>query len=184
MNSNSISALRDGCESTFEEAYYAFHQKLYAYFVKKTGSVTVSEELVQVTFIKLWQFRSGLNTELPLSVQLFRIAKTSVIDILRKEARNRVVAAIDEEAHNIPVNAADELVHDRLLLVKQGMRHLSPMRRKIIESRLEGLSNHEIAVSLSVSKKTVENQINKAVRDIRKNMDVPLIVISVTLHLL
>lgn len=183
MKSDTISAIRNGSEAAFEEAYHAFHQKLYAYFLKKTGSASVSEELVQVSFVKLWQFRHTLSDDFPLSLQLFRIAKTSVIDVLRKEARNRVVAVSETRMHNIPAAAAEDLVHDRLLQVKKASQHLPPIRRKIIESRLAGLSNQEIALHLSVSRKTVENQINKAVRDIRKNIDVPLIVISVTLHL-
>lgn len=177
MDSISISAIREGSEAAFEAVYHAFHQKLYAYFLKKTGAEAISKELVQQSFIKLWRFRKNLNEELSLSIQLFRIAKTVAIDLLRKEARNRAVPVDDHFISEIPVAAKEEMLYDKIHLVKNELRHLSPMRRKIMEYRLEGFSNSEIASSMAVSKKTVENQINKAIHDIRKKIDMPLVLI-------
>ncbi len=169
MDSALINSIRAGDELTFRHAYDLFHEKLYAWFLLKTKSAEVSKELVQLTFIKLWRFRSNLNAALPLSRQLFRIAKTTLIDILRSHAANRTVSlqTIEhDDLHSaiLPLPADDQ----QLSTVLASLAHLPPMRRRIIRFRLEGLSNKEIADSLSISKKTVENQLNRAIHEIRK----------------
>jgi RNA polymerase sigma factor (sigma-70 family) len=164
-----INSIRAGDELAFRQAYDLFHEKLYAWFLLKTKSADVSKELVQLTFIKLWRFRNTLNATLSLSRQIFRIAKTSLIDILRQHAVSRTVPlqAI-EQTDSSSVMVALPADDDQLTAVLESLAHLPPMRRRIIRFRLEGLSNKEIADSLSISKKTVENQVNRAVREIRK----------------
>ncbi len=56
-----INSIRKGDELVFRQAYDLFHEKLYAYFLQKTKSDDISEELVQLTFIKLWRYRHKLN---------------------------------------------------------------------------------------------------------------------------
>lgn len=167
-----INSIREGDELVFRQVYDLFHEKLYGYFLHKTKSVDISEELVQLTFIKLWNHRNKLNAALPFSWQLFRIAKTSLIDILRRHAASRTVSFQAIEQADIPEETMHPAADDhQLAAILESLVHLPPMRRRIIRFRLEGLSNKEIADCLSISKKTVENQINRAVREIRKMKD-------------
>jgi len=162
-----INSIRDGDDLAFRRTYDLFHEKLYSYFLQKTKSVAISEELVQLTFIKLWRYRSKLNDTLQLSWQIFRIAKTTLIDILRSHAVKRTVSMQVVDWHDIAEETTPSEDH-QLAVLLDSLAHLSPMRRRIISFRLEGLSNKEIADCLSISRKTVENQINRAVHEIRK----------------
>jgi RNA polymerase sigma-70 factor (ECF subfamily) len=178
-----VSDIRSGCEKAFLLVYRQFHEKLYFYFLQKTRSEDVSEELVQLTYIKLWQYRQNLNLQLPLSQQLFRIAKTTLIDVLRKKAANRLVS-IDTLSH---IDVADELnephAEQQVALVQESLYHLPPMQRKIVAFRLEGLSNKEIAGQMAISKKTVENQVNRAIREIKKKAKISPILLIILLEL-
>lgn len=179
-----ITDIRAGCEQAFLLVYRQFHEKLYFYFLQKTRSEDVSEELVQLTYIKLWQYRQNLNTQLPISRQLFRIAKTTLIDVLRKKAANRLVSidafpSIDMIEEESGINA-----EHRVELVQATLPHLSPMQQKILAFRLEGLSNKEIAGQMSISKKTVENQVNRAIREIKKQANIPVIIYIILLNYL
>lgn len=182
MSAVSITDIMEGDERAFEQAYYHWHQKLYAYFLNKTGTAAVSEELVQICFIKLWRYRNQLNPEMSLDIQLFRIAKTSAIDVLRQQARNRVVAWVEEDMEQLPNPVQEQTRAEKISFLQHYLPALSPMRRKIMEYRLAGLSNHEIASSLALSPKTVENQINRAVRELRKKLNVPAIIILLAVH--
>lgn len=177
-----IHSLQQDSEGAYKGVYDEYHPKLYSYFLKKTRSASVSQDLVQETFIKLWRFRKGLNPELPLSLQIFRMARTTVVDLLRQNARNRVDAVpfthIADIADALPaIHTESNETTPALALLQQTLSRLSPMRRKILEQRLEGFSNHEIAANLSISKKTVENQINRAFQEIKKHADVPLAIL-------
>ena len=172
-----ITDIRSGCEKAFLLVYRQFHEKLYFYFLQKTRSEEVSEELVQLTYIKLWQYRQNLNVELPISQQLFRIAKTTLIDVLRKRAANRLISI--DNVSQFDVVEEETTLHNeqQVALVQESLDHLPPMQRKIVAFRLEGMTNKEIAGQMAISKKTVENQVNRAIREIRKNAKLSVILL-------
>ena len=172
-----ITDIRSGCEKAFLLAYRQFHEKLYFYFLQKTRSEDVSEELVQLTYIKLWQYRENLNTQLPFSQQLFRIAKTTSIDVLRKKAANRLVSIDNVTQFDMADEETQPQAEYHLELVQESLYHLPPMQRRIVAYRLEGMSNKEIAGQLCISKKTVENQVNRAIREIRKNARISIVLL-------
>src|SRR5580658_6589478 len=86
-----IAALQEGDTVIFQQVFNQYYEKLFFYMLSKTKSSYLSEEAVQLTFIKLWQYKASLNQEIPLSIQLFRIARTTLIDLLRSnEYNNRI----------------------------------------------------------------------------------------------
>jgi RNA polymerase sigma factor (sigma-70 family) len=186
MDAESIYLLYEDCESTFKTIYDSHHQKLYNYFLKKTHSAELSEELVQETFIKLWRFRAHLQTDIALDIQIFRIARTTCIDLLRKHARSRVAFVPADDLERVAERRGwveeKEEAPEGVSRVRSVLGQLSPMRRRIIEQRLEGFSNQEIAVNLSISKKTVENQLNRAFSEIKKLAGVPLFLLLLILR--
>lgn len=175
MDAVLISKIKSGDEAVFAEAYYTYQNKIYYFFLRKVRSAALCDELVQETFIKLWNYRGSLNETLPLSTQIFRIATTTMIDVLRKEARKRVVFVPLENAESIPEAATgNELVKEKISYLQNLICNLPPMRRRILEYRLDGLSNQEIADHLYISRKTVENHINKAFSEIKNKANLPI----------
>jgi RNA polymerase sigma-70 factor (ECF subfamily) len=61
--------------------------------------------------------------------------------------------------------------------IRSSLSLLPPVRRKIIEQKLDGFSNPEIASNLSISQKTVENHLNKAFHQLKKYLEIPLFLI-------
>ena len=180
MDTALIISLQNGSEESFKEVYYGYHKKLYFYFLKKTGSTSLSKDLIQETFIKLWRYRLTLRTDLSVSLQLFRIARTVAIDLLRRNARNRVdsvstahIIELSDGLHESPETEASPVITK----IRSSLSLLPPVRRKIIEQKLEGYSNPEIASNLSISQKTVENHLNKAFHQLKKHLEIPLFLI-------
>jgi RNA polymerase sigma-70 factor (ECF subfamily) len=128
----------------------------------------MSRELVQLTFIKLWQFKHTLSADHSFELQLFNIANSTFIDLLRKQQTHRakIVEMPVDDAFEGTQQAADDFEHaDHLQSLIQS---LSPVRKKIfILSRIQGHSYKEIAQQLSISVKTVEDHIGKALKHIR-----------------
>ena len=161
-----IEGIRENNQTIFATVFKQYHAKLYFYFLEKTGSATTSRELVQTTFIKCWNHRHKLNRDMALSPQLFRIAKTTFVDALREKARERIVS-VEVEKINEDVTDPVEHAHPLRDKVEATLHKISPQRSIIVKFRLDGFSNQEIADELGISKKTVENQLNRAVKDIR-----------------
>jgi len=177
---NIVTHIKEGDLPVFNQVFYQYHEKLYYYVFSKTKSSFCAEEVVQLTFIKLWQYRQNLNETISIDVQLFRIAKTTLIDQLRKiNYSEKLLASLQKTSGGFTINKGEgnmrqqELYHQ----LQTALSEMPPVRRKVFElSRFSGLSYREIADRLSISVKTVENHINRALKHIRHI--VPLLVFA------
>lgn len=165
---HSLTEIKAGSETHFNQAYLDHHEKLYFFIVGLTRNVFLAEEVVQQTFIRLWVKREQLSEAYSLEEQLFRMARTILIDEIRKEnTRKRYQEAARSEA----TSASDPELTRALLQkdIDHLLSSLPPARRKIFRmSRLQGYSHKEIAGLLSLTPKTVENQIGKTIRQLRQ----------------
>jgi RNA polymerase sigma-70 factor (ECF subfamily) len=168
---NEIAAIQKGDETVFELVYERHHEKLYFYILKKTSSAYIAEEVVQLAFIKLWTYRRSLSFEVPLEAQIFRIARTSLIDLLRKNANQRSLLEnykdiVPVEGENVMSSLMKKEMSERISSL---IEEMPAVRKKVFKlSREGGLSNKEIAEQLSLTPKNVENHISKAIKQIKK----------------
>jgi RNA polymerase sigma-70 factor (ECF subfamily) len=167
----SIEEIRSGNEASFTEAFNLYYPKVYHHFLKKTRSPATAHEAAQLTFIKLWEFRHTLSGSISLDTQMFHIAAGALIDYLRREnTQRKKVFSLAESAVSSEDGAATGFdrsfeTSDYLLSLT---RSLPPVRKKVfILSRIHGHSYKEIAEQLSISLKTVEDHMVKALRHIR-----------------
>jgi RNA polymerase sigma factor (sigma-70 family) len=163
-------------ETAFEEIFQAYHKKVYFYFIKQTGSAFLSEELVQLTFIKLWNnFKKPVTADISVSSQIFCIARSTLVDELRKQAREREMLQTirQEEKGSYTHNTVFEnYLHTE---IQEAIETLPPVRKKVFHlRRFYGYSYEDIAQSLSISKKTVEDHITKATRHLKKVLNYKL----------
>lgn len=163
-----IAAIKTGDEQVFQAAFFQYQKKLYAYFIKKSASEQDSMDLVQQVFLKLWQYRSSLNEEYELGQHIFQIARTVFIDYLRKQSKMKYSLQEDMTAVSQAVTIPSDEFDIRQKL-RRALEDMPEMRKRVFElSRLEGYSYLEIANIYSISVKSVDNHIAKAVRQLRK----------------
>lgn len=171
---NSITAIKNGDRFVFQQVFNQYHEKLYFFIFSKTKSAFLAEEAVQITFIKLWHYRGSLNETFTISTQIYRIASTTLIDLLRQQ--NNSAALIKELEHqsdgSFSNNTTERMDTGEIQTVlSQTLESMPPVRKKVFEmSRLEGLSHNEIAAILLISKKTVEGHITKALKQLKESL--------------
>jgi RNA polymerase sigma-70 factor (ECF subfamily) len=167
-----VNEIRKGNQHVFYKAYDEYHERLYQYVFKYTRSTYLAEETVQLTFIKLWEKRENLSDEYSLSAQLFRISKSILIDLLRKE-KLRQTQELSDIFIAAPV-ANDKVIYkEELEQVFSAIESLPAQSRRVFElSRLDNLSHKEISDRLSISTKTIENHISKALKYLRTNLTI------------
>ena len=170
---NVLHHIKKGDIATFKAVYQHYHSKLYFYALKHTQSAYLAEETVQITFIKLWEDRDHLASDIDLSRQIFRIAKCAMIDLLRKESRrHKHTDALADELAGLPAGLSDDpLKKEDLRQVYDTIEQMAPVRKRVFKlSRFEGLAHKEIAEQLSISPKTVENHIGRAIRQLKDTL--------------
>ncbi|HEY9256344.1 RNA polymerase sigma factor [Chitinophaga sp.] len=165
-----VSAIKQGDELSYEQAYISCRDKVFYYFLKKTRSEEDASDLLQTTFLRLWQYRSSLNEDYSLDQHLFNIAYTVYVDALRRQQKvMRIDHALHTEAPEeaVAIDPVEQKEMDHRLQVL--LEQLPPERKKVfILHRLEGYSYKEIAAELSISVKTVDNHVARAVKYLKK----------------
>lgn len=173
---NYIQSIKEGDHISFEIVFKLWHKKVYAYFFKKTASGDQAKELTQMAFIKLWNFKHTLSEDHPLDLQLFKIAKTTLLDYFRKLAN-------DERNLKLYYHKASEDVveQDQSFDTKEQLdlvlNLLPPTRKKVfVLNRLHGYSYKEISEQLSISPRTVEKHISLAMKQLHGYSSIPAII--------
>ncbi|AHF15663.1 RNA polymerase [Niabella soli DSM 19437] len=169
-----LEEIKRGDQQSFYAFYNAYHVRLYQYIFKYTRSEWLAEETVQMSFIKIWERRETLSLEYSLSTQLFRIAKSTLVDLLRKEAVRKVVDLPHSEAMETGRSLLDSIEKkDDLKQAMEVIKKMPVMQQQVFtHARIDDLSHKETAALLSISTKTVETHITRAMRRLKKTLSV------------
>ncbi|MEP4533965.1 MAG: RNA polymerase sigma-70 factor [Cyclobacteriaceae bacterium] len=162
-----VAQTRSGKQESYKELYMIFAPKLFYFSRKYKLSVEESEGVVQEVFLKIWEKREGLNPDLSFNAYVMLIAKNIILNKFKKQVNEQAYLtqhAQQQKEHTDQTEAA--IVNQDLEQIAfRAIESLPEKRRNIYKlSRERGLSNQEIAENLNISKSTVENQINKALK--------------------
>lgn len=168
-DSKLAASVADGNQDAFDALFRRYYGSVNNFIRSLVKQSFVTEDLTQDVFVNLWNSRHALGSVRNLNSYIYTSARNAVIDYMR---RSRNIYCISTEMSE---QADDELLDERYfavekeLLIRMAVESFPERRREIFRmSRFEGMSNNEIAEQLGISKKTVENHINLATRDLRK----------------
>jgi RNA polymerase sigma-70 factor (family 1) len=169
-----LELLRNASMQSFEALYMRYSAKLYNFIMKLSkGDSYIAEELVQRTFIKIWETRGQIDPEKTFISYLCTIAK----NMLLNEYEHQTIQFIYQEYVRTEMPDFDnstELTVDRMLLdeyIDKLTEKLPPKRREIfILSRRKGLSNKQISEQLQISESTIETQLSKALAFMKQEL--------------
>ena len=167
-----LAHLRRTDEAAWMEAVFrAFYAPLGQVVYRVVPDRDVVEDLLQDVFLRLWQGRAEVPALLSHRAYLTRAALNAA---LRYQQRGQRQVAWDEApteatASVVGPEALAALHHaDTETAVAAALALLPPQCRVVFElSRYEELSYQQIAETLAISPKTVENQMGKALRVLR-----------------
>ena len=164
---------------TFEEYYDQWSPKVYQYAFNKTRSSYLAEETVQRVFIKLWKNLNEKNIDATVESQIFCIARTTILDLIKEEYNRKKLLQTENELIQ-RYSPQDDYYAKQLETTLQHIINQFPEKRKQIFmlSRYSNLSHKQIADKLSISSKTVENQITLALKAIRKALLLSILMLN------
>ncbi|WP_294587688.1 RNA polymerase sigma-70 factor [uncultured Phocaeicola sp.] len=168
---NLIFQIQRDNEYAFKQLYQEYYAKVVTFIAGIIKKREIARDLAQDVFVNLWLNRKTLDVSRNLQNYLFVASRHAAINYLKKELS---VTSEPIEAMHTDIGS-DITVEDTLfakeirLLIEMIVSEMPEQRQRIYRmSREEGMSNEEIAGRLGISKRSVENQISLALKEIRQ----------------
>ncbi len=163
--------IRDSDQTALAALFRACFGDLRRYARSFGADESTADDLVQESFIRLWNRRKSVDPARSVRAYLcVTIRNLALNDERRIRTRERIHSGMTP-----PVNApTPDLMADAHLLqsrLQDWIRDLPERRREaFVLSRFAGLSLHEIAAVMNVSAKTVEQHITHSLKELRRRL--------------
>jgi len=162
--------LKNGDEQAFSTIYERYYRPLYSFIFAFLKHKQLTEEALQETFLAVWMQRATIREEYPIEPLLFLICRRKILDYFRKIASSTKLRA---ELHLLVAeinNETEEAIsfNDTIKFTNDAIDKLPGQQQKVLRlSKIDGLSNEEIAQQLQLSKNTVKNHLAAALKTLR-----------------
>lgn len=169
-----LQELRDGSSEAFEVLFHKYAGKLYNFTLKfSSGDTYLAEEIVQSTFVRIWETHALVNPDKSFISYLCTIAKNKLVNEYEHQAVVCVYREYVQKYHSDVDNVTEKDIDRNLLeeYIDCLIEKLPPARKQIfILSRKEMLSNEQIARQLNLSENTVRNQLANAISFMKEHL--------------
>ena len=168
-----ISRIRNGDEQAFEWLFRQYYEKLCQWAYHYLRDLESSEEVVQDLYYNLWRKRASMEFHASVKSYLYKAVSNNCKMLIRKKGRHTAIEADLASQNPGSVTEPEELLEVKEIreVVTKTLEELPEKPAQIFRmSRYEGLKYREIAEKLSISIKTVEANMGKALKIFRKNL--------------
>lgn len=157
----------------FEELFREYFKPLTAFAKKYLNDIDLAKEMVHEAFLKLWEKREEVDTNKSVKSYLYTTVYNRSLNYIRdnkKFDRTEGKTELLERSENW--DQTNQMIAVEIeTKINQTLDDLPEKCRQIfVMSRYEELKYKEIAEKLDISIKTVETQMSKALKALRKNL--------------
>ncbi|PSL46521.1 RNA polymerase sigma-70 factor (ECF subfamily) [Chitinophaga niastensis] len=173
-------------ELVFTKLYHASRDRLYNYLHSYTQDTHLLQDLMQQSYLKVWE-RMGDIQDIEKALPLLKtIARNLLIDVIRRRMKEDTawLETVQEEAHQL-ITLPAENSRASLQALDTAIAQLPDNCRQVyLLHREEGLSYREISLRMSVSVSMVEKHMSKAIRLLKQELitNGELVLVLVAVH--
>lgn len=174
-----IQQFATGDRRAFEAVFRHYYPKVRGFLVGMLKNEADAEDVAQTVFIRLWTKRERITDVACFDGYLYRMSRNAMMNFLKNRyAEAYPLTPVTEQPD--ATTPHEELIADDLRLLTDLIVSRMPDRRREVFrlSRQAGLTNEEIAQRLGISKKTVENHLNMALGELRKELLIFLLFVN------
>ena len=166
------SELLKGNEKAYKYLYDNAYSEIVHYVCNMTKNYDQAEDIVQGIIVKLWNNRENTIINTSIKSYLYKAAYNSFINEYKKDKLKESLA--DQIKHAVIIEMLDnddETIERKIKEINIIVDQMPTKRKEIfVLNKKEGLTYDEIASYLEISSKTVENQIGRAIYEIRTQL--------------
>jgi len=161
-------------KAAFKQLFHQYYPTLFRFVVFRVHDKDLAEDIVQDTFLRVWNNRVTLDPKKSFFSYIAKISTNLCYDHFRYQEvrfRHKDTVPKPEQSHYDDPQKSQELNELQDEINRIVNEHLPEKCREIfILSRMEGLVNKDIAAILDLSKRTVENQLYRALKILKKHL--------------
>lgn len=162
-----IKLIRTGNKDAFKYLFDLFFVPLCRFIRIYVGDKQIAEEIALDIFVSVWEKRETLDIKLSWKSYLFQSAKNRSLNYIRDN--ERFIYVSDWSFHDKAINDHTVELKELELLIREAIYSLPDRVQEIFKkSRIDYLTNKEIAKELNTSVKNVEAHITKALKLIKE----------------
>jgi RNA polymerase sigma-70 factor (ECF subfamily) len=163
-----VIAIAAGSRVAFEELYLAYHRRLARFLFRFTPRYENVEEIINDTFMTVWQSAGGFRNASRVSTWIFGIAYRTALKSLRRQRHHTAASSLDDHPEPAIDPGAETEVQDWLA---HGLNRLPPDQRLTLELAYHmGHSLEEIAAITDTPVGTVKARMHHARRKLRRHL--------------
>jgi RNA polymerase sigma-70 factor (family 1) len=171
---NLLIGLKKSDHNSFRQLFDRYNQPLYRFSYSYLKSKEAAEDVVQETFIKIWDKRKEIDTKKSFQSYLFTIALNAVRKQFNRLAdQNQLKHDVFASFSDDPEKMDEQHNFEELLSQLEALISQMPEKRRIIFERkkFQGKSQKEIAEEFNITTKTVEYHITEAMKFLKAEFD-------------
>lgn len=168
-----LKQLSKGSQLAFRQLYDIHSEPVYRLAIYILREIKCAEEIVQDTFMQVWDKREELDCEGNIATYLHVICRNKSFNKLKQINRQKkLFDPIEDDLMVADPSFHDSFTSKELEETLETIIKRLPDRQQIIFRlcRIEGRSHKEIAESLHVSVQTVKNQMVTALKFVRSEL--------------
>lgn len=169
QNKGLLKDLKANKQTALKAIFQAHYPVVYRTIYRLITDKGIAEDLAQDVFMRLWEKRHQIDIQGSLGAYIRRMAVNEALGYIRKHKKYNVEEIAEQ--HSPSTVSGEDLYMDGELQteINKAIETLPPKCKTIFMlSRFEDLSYKEISQKLNISPKTVENQISKALKVLKK----------------
>lgn len=175
----------DHIEKAFKELFNREYNNLCQYAYSYLKEEHMAEDVVQETFVRIWETKRELIGKPEIRFYLVTAVRNNAISVIRKQnsSQTRYVEETPEPAPEVFNTRREQLEHEASTSerVAAALNTLPPKCREIfLMVKMQSMSYKQVAETLDISVKTVENQMGKALRLVRDCQRLVTVLIATT----
>jgi len=157
-----------GDEAAMRELIVAYQRRVAGFVYAITGRSDSIEDLAQMVFVKMARAINRLKAPEQFESWLFRLARNTCIDHLRRQKLRRIFTPFAPEHENVPEpdGAVDS---EELDALRHALEQLRPKDRALLALVQEGRSHAEIAEICKTSVAAVKARLHRAREELRQH---------------
>ena len=168
-----LETLQAGDITAFEMIFKTYYQPLCNYAYSFVHDREEAEEIVQATFLSVWEKKDNLSIHTGVKPYLYAMVRNAALNVLKHEKVKQQHATVElavaeRSSESVTRTVMATELEER---IAKALNKLPEQCRLVFKlSRFEELKYAEIAEELNISVKTVENQMGKALKIMREQL--------------